>query len=119
MLIFGLDLSGPRNTAETVLICFNVENATLNFVALHEGASDLDIYEVTRDASTRDQVIIGMDAPLSYNPGGGDRPGDTELRTRIIEAGLHSGAVMPPTLTRMVYLTLRGVVIARSLRNIC
>ena len=61
-------------------------------------------------------MIAGIDAPLSYNIGGGDRPADAALRKKIIAAGLRPGSVMVPTMTRMVYLTLRGMAVARLLR---
>jgi predicted nuclease with RNAse H fold len=60
-------------------------------------------------------VVVGLDAPLSYNPGGGDRPADRELRKLIIERGLPPGSVMAPTLNRMAYLTLRGISVARAM----
>jgi len=63
-------------------------------------------------------VWVGIDAPLSYNPGGGLRPADRFLKQRTIAAGLHPGSVMPPTFNRMVYLTLRGISVARNLLSI-
>jgi predicted nuclease with RNAse H fold len=36
-----------------------------------------------------------------------------------VAKGLRLGTVMPPTLTRIAYLTLRGVVLARSLESVC
>ena len=55
---------------------------------------------------------------MSYKVGGGDRDRDAQLRKLIIGAGLPPGSVMPPTMTRMAYLTLRGISVARSLENI-
>jgi hypothetical protein len=39
----------------------------------------------------RDQIAVGLDAPLSYNPGGGDRPADACLRKAVVGAGLRQG----------------------------
>ena len=61
--------------------------------------------------------MIGIDAPLSYNPKGGDRPSDSELRRLVQEHGGRVG-VMPPTMMRMVYLTLRGVGLAGLLESL-
>ncbi|HKY55647.1 MAG TPA: DUF429 domain-containing protein [Anaerolineales bacterium] len=57
---------------------------------------------------------MGIDAPLSYNSKGGDRPSDSELRRLIYSQGGQVG-IMPPTMIRMVYLTLRGVWLTRFL----
>ncbi|MGD0623474.1 MAG: DUF429 domain-containing protein [Thermodesulfobacteriota bacterium] len=119
MIICGLDLSGPSNTAETVLVLFGVDDGGLRLNSLHERVTDSKINEIVHEASTEDTIVIGIDAPLSYNPGGGDRAGDSSLRALIVANGLQPGTVMPPTAPRMVYLTLRGVVVARSLEAIC
>ncbi|MFP3489293.1 DUF429 domain-containing protein, partial [Staphylococcus sp. SIMBA_130] len=77
-----------------------------------EGATDEKIYEQFRG---KKDVTIGIDAPLSYQPGGGDRPSDRALRQRIVKAGMRSGSIMTPTMTRMVYLKLRGISLSRGL----
>jgi predicted nuclease with RNAse H fold len=33
-------------------------------------------------------AIVGIDAPLSHNPGGGDRKSDKDLRKHIIAKGM-------------------------------
>ncbi|HEU0293053.1 MAG TPA: DUF429 domain-containing protein [Anaerolineales bacterium] len=53
-------------------------------------------------------------APLSYNSKGGDRPSDSELRRFVRSQGGCAG-IMPPTMVRIVYLTLRGVQLTRFL----
>ena len=58
---------------------------------------------------------MGLDAPLSYEPGGGMRDGDSELQKKLIAKGMAPGSVMAPTMTRMCYLTLRGMTVARML----
>jgi predicted nuclease with RNAse H fold len=60
-------------------------------------------------------VVVGLDAPLSYEPGGGQRVRDKKLRKEIVQRGLRPGAVMAPMAPRMVYLTLRGIVLAQVL----
>jgi predicted nuclease with RNAse H fold len=114
--VLGVDLAGPTNRADTVAAGFRTRQKKLEHRFLREGLDDreleaLIIAEIPADV----RLVVGLDAPLSYNPGGGDRPADRELRRRLIESGLHSGTVMAPTMSRMVYLTLRGVVVARML----
>lgn len=118
MFIVGIDLSGPSNTADTSLVVFRAEDERLLLREALSGAGDKSIYEAVSRLCTQDAVAIGIDAPLSYNPGGGDRPCDSDLRRRCIEAGMHPGSVMAPTMTRMAYLTLRGISVARSLESI-
>ena len=59
--------------------------------------------------------MIGIDAPLSYQDGGGDRPQDKSIRQFIKKHGLSGSSIMPPTLTKMVYLTLRGIGLTRRI----
>ena len=114
----GMDLSGPVNIADTAIVSFTPEDQHL---VLHQHltcASDDRIVALIRELNASGEVAAGLDAPLSYNPGGGDRPGDRKLRELIVRAGMRPGSVMPPTMTRMVYLTLRGVTLANQLRQI-
>lgn len=126
-LLVGLDLSGPSNTADTVLTLFlsstnegpdGADSARLLLVVPEAGdltiLRTLDTVLATKQPQIK-HVVAGIDAPLSYNPGGGDRPADTELRALLHAAGLHSGTVMAPTMTRMAYLSLRGISVARLL----
>lgn len=112
-LYIGIDLSGPSNTKDTSIAIFRGNQEALRLHDLIEGASDSEIYD--RLEKEQDELVIGIDAPLSYQPGGGDRPGDRALRNRIKEAGMKSGSIMTPTMTRMVYLTLRGISVSRGL----
>ena len=116
MFYIGIDLSGPSNSEETALVAFKASGQG-SLSACHKllGADDYDILYSIRRFQIEGDIVVGLDAPLSYNVGGGDRAGDAELRKKIISAGLKPGSVMPPTMTRMVYLTLRGVSIARML----
>ncbi|WP_270180502.1 DUF429 domain-containing protein [Alkalihalobacillus sp. CinArs1] len=112
-LYIGIDLSGPSNTKDTSISIFSGDESRICFNELIEGASDEEIYK--RFSREKKHMVIGIDAPLSYQPGGGDRPGDRALRNCIKEAGMKSGSIMTPTMTRMVYLTLRGVALSRGL----
>ena len=118
MIVVGIDLAGPRNTPDTALTCFSGDQRSLNYATHVLGATDQALFDLVRGLGEAGDVVVGLDAPLSYNPGGGDRPGDSTLRERIVRAGLGFGWVMAPTMARMVYLTLRGVCVARALAAI-
>ncbi|MBN2564062.1 MAG: DUF429 domain-containing protein [Phycisphaerae bacterium] len=113
--IVGIDLSGPANKTDTCAVVFQDKTECIIFENLVEQASDRAIIDCVSNMAKHACVLVGLDAPLSYNPGGGDRPADTELRKRVIQAGLRSGTVMAPTMTRMAYLTLRGISLTRAL----
>ena len=120
MFFIGLDLSGPSNSLETALVAFkSSKKGFLSPGSVLLGADDNDILFSARRYKLEGNIVVGIDAPLSYNIGGGDRPSDSELRKKIILAGLKPGSVMPPTMTRMVYLTLRGISVARLLLADC
>jgi predicted nuclease with RNAse H fold len=118
MYIVGIDLSGPTNTKNTTLVSFASKADQLTVQEIVIGASDEAILKQISDLSEHGQVVVGLDAPLSYQPGGGDRPSDHKLRSQVLEIGLPAGSVMPPTQTRMAYLTLRGITVARFLKTI-
>jgi predicted nuclease with RNAse H fold len=115
MFIIGLDLSGPSNTRDTACTVFKKTADRLIYHQSHIGMTDPDIFQLVYKLASKSAVAIGIDAPLSYNPGGGDRPGDRLLRKLLVTKGAHSGSVMTPTMTRMAYLTLRGVSLTRML----
>ena len=115
--ILGIDLSGPSNIKESTLVSFEARNNSLQMATAIEGVTDLSIYGAIAENSANVKVIVGIDAPLSYNPGGGDRKSDKDLRKHIIAKGMPSGSVMPPTLNRMAYLTLRGISVSRFLES--
>jgi uncharacterized protein len=117
MKIIGIDLSGPRNFADTCLVSFEERGEEIHLVDVHEGADDHQILAAITNLSPKERIIIGIDAPLSYNSKGGDRPSDSELRRVVYEHGGHVG-IMPPTMIRMVYLTLRGVWLTRLLESL-
>ena len=118
MKVVGIDLSGPSNTQDTSLAYFEEQADRLAYLGSLSGADDRQIFELVSRLVAADEVVVGLDAPLSYNIGGGDRLADSGLRQAIMEVGLRPGSVMSPTMTRMVYLTLRGFAIARSLESL-
>lgn len=109
--IIGIDLSGPSNAKDTAVVVAEGNATELRVVESRCGASDAEILVHVRRAAR--PLVVALDAPLSYQDGGGDRPADRELRKRIVAAGMRSGSVMTPTMTRMAYLTLRGIAVAR------
>lgn len=118
MFVVGVDLSGPSNFRETAAAWFQEASGKLEYMNSVVGADDRLLFELASRLASGSQVVVGLDAPLSYNTGGGDRDRDRLLRQRVIEAGLPSGTVMAPTMTRMAYLTLRGLGVARLLETI-
>jgi uncharacterized protein len=118
MRVIGIDLSGPSNHKDTVLSVFEKEGNQLKFVKWISNISDQAILNEILLQSQHGEVVIGIDAPLSYEDGGGDRQGDRELRKFIVGLGMKPGSIMPPTLNRMVYLTLRGIKLTREIENI-
>lgn len=115
MYVVGIDLSGPANAADTAVVAFQVQRDKLLVTDALHGADDNSILSCFSRWTSEEDVVTGIDAPLSYNVGGGDRPGDASLRAAIVAAGLRSGTVMAPTVNRMAYLTLRGIAVARLL----
>ena len=114
MRIVGIDLSGPRNFADTSLVSFEGREDEIHLTDVHEGADDNQILKVISNIGATEQIIVGIDAPLSYNSKGGDRRSDSELR-RLIHAHGGGTGIMTPTMIRMVYLTLRGLKLTRLL----
>ena len=120
MIYIGMDLSGPSNIKDTAIAVFE-EDAHNELICIRAvtGIDDIDVMNLINELKVKDSLAAGLDSPLSYNNRGGDRPGDTELRKKLTKAGMLSGSVMVPTFNRMVYLTLRGISIARMLKQIC
>jgi predicted nuclease with RNAse H fold len=117
MKIIGIDLSGPRNYADTCLVSFDERGDEIYVTDVREGADDDQILEAISCLGPAKPIVIGIDAPLSYNPTGGDRPSDAELR-RLVHARGGRVGVMPPTMIRMVYLTLRGLQLTRLFESL-
>jgi uncharacterized protein len=118
MIVIGIDLSGPSNHKDTVLTVFEKQAGQLKFIKLLNNVSDLGILNEIYLQAQVSEVVIGIDAPLSYQDGGGDRESDRLLRKFIISLGMRSGSVMTPTMTRMVYLTLRGIRLSREIESL-
>ena len=115
MIVIGLDLAGPSNHKDTVLTVFQKNKNQLAFQQMIPNISDEEILNKIIDLSRLDKLVIGIDAPLSYQDGGGDRASDKELRKYIVSLGMKPGSIMPPTFNRMVYLTLRGIKLTREI----
>ncbi|WP_339145958.1 MULTISPECIES: DUF429 domain-containing protein [unclassified Sutcliffiella] len=118
MIVIGLDLAGPSNHKDTVLTVFKKSKNHLTFHKMISNISDEKILNEVIELSRIDEVVIGIDAPLSYEDGGGDRTSDKELRKYIVSLGMKSGSIMTPTFTRMVYLTLRGIKLTREIEKL-
>lgn len=109
--IIGIDLAGPSNLSDTAVAVLEVASGRLRLI---EGVGDADLLALAQGCPG--PLAFGLDAPLSYQPGGGLRAGDRALRERLRDVGMMN-SVMPPTLNRMVYLTLRGMTVARLLQG--
>ncbi len=107
----GVDLSGPANHADTCMAWRNLDGR----VEWRCDCSDQDILTWQRDQSL--PVSAFIDAPLSYQDGGGYRHCDAVLRAYLNAQGLNRLGVMAPTMTKMVYLTLRGISLSTRLRQ--
>ncbi|WP_404328405.1 DUF429 domain-containing protein [Mesobacillus maritimus] len=118
MRFIGIDLSGPSNHKDTVVVVFEERGGQLRYVKCGSPMSDEEILKEVSAQSQIDEVVIGIDAPLSYEDGGGDRVSDRELRKFIVEIGMKPGSIMPPTFNRMVYLTLRGIKLSREITTL-
>ena len=112
MHILGVDLAGPAGSANTGVACFKAIDDKLRFTREECNGSDTALYSFAKCLSDTGPVIVGLDAPLSYEPGGRQRQRDAELRNLIVQHGMRPGSVMAPTAPRMVYLTLRGIALA-------
>ncbi|RMD69343.1 MAG: DUF429 domain-containing protein, partial [Gammaproteobacteria bacterium] len=111
MLIAGIDLSGPVNCHDTVMVAFEGREGALACTHVIEGADDLTILRALEGGPW----VVGIDAPLSYPQGGGDRPADRALREHLKALGIRGPRVISPLQTRMAYLTLRGIALTRLL----
>jgi len=118
--VVGLDLAGPANWKDTAC-CVTRLSADGGLVVefLNQDISDHALEALFSTLHRRSRVVVGIDAPLSYQDGGGDRERDRSLRVHLMNNGLHAGSVMTPTMTRMAYLTLRGMTAARLVSSTC
>ncbi len=116
--IVGIDLSGPSNARGSCAVVLGCDGESAVFAQQIPVAGDVEILELVTRLARDAPVVVGLDAPLSYQPGGGLRLRDRSLRERIVERGMRHGSVMPPTFNRMAYLTLRGLGVARLLTTL-
>lgn len=109
-VVIGIDLAGPANFVDTALCCFDGTQVTSQ-----SGVSDQDIVNFLQQFDANRPILIAIDAPLTYQEGGGYRDVDRVLRKTLNARGFSKIGVMAPTMTKMVYLTLRGL----RLRELC
>lgn len=107
--LLGIDLSGPSNHADTCMAWRNEQG----IIEVDCGCSDAQIMHWVTQLNHR--VVVFIDAPLSYQDGGGYRPCDSALRRFLNDRGFQRLGVIAPTMTKMVYLTLRGIALAQQL----
>lgn len=116
--IVGIDLSGPSNVRGSCAVVLACTEDSAVFAEELAVAGDVAILELVTRLARAARVVVGLDAPLSYEPGGGLRLRDRSLRERIVASGMRHGSVMPPTFNRMAYLTLRGLGVSRLLATL-
>lgn len=114
-IIMGVDLSGPSNHSDTSCAIFERHADGLLYRQHVSHLADADLLHLVNGAFRGASLTIGLDAPLSYQDGGGDRIRDRELRQELVRLGMPSGTIMTPTMTRMAYLSLRGIALSRML----
>lgn len=115
---FGLDLSGPSNLGDTFIVHMQKGGSSPKFCAVENGLDDVGIVDWISSRANDRPFTIAIDAPLSYQPGGGLRKSDRSLREFVKMKGYNAG-IMPPTLTKMVYITLRGINLVRLIQSEC
>ncbi|GEN52235.1 DUF429 domain-containing protein [Halobacillus faecis] len=118
MQYIGIDLSGPSNTKDTVLVHFTKEKDKLFYIKHETPMNDHALMTYIESLANTDSVTIGVDAPLSYEDGGGDRESDRSLRAFVTKLGMKGASIMPPTMMRMVYLSLRGIRLTREIERL-
>ncbi|REJ10440.1 DUF429 domain-containing protein [Halobacillus trueperi] len=118
MQYIGIDLSGPSNTKDTVLVHFQKQKGKLSYKKHETPMNDHALITYIESLANKDSVTIGVDAPLSYEDGGGDRESDRSLRAFVTKLGMKGASIMPPTMMRMVYLSLRGIRFTREIERL-
>lgn len=108
--LIGIDLAGPTNRDGTALSTWRRDDRSTECLEIGTGFDDRRLAEHIETWS--DTPVVGLDAPLSYEPGGGDRRADRALR-EAVKGFVPRPSIMTPTMTRMAYLTLRGLAVAR------
>jgi hypothetical protein len=64
MRIIGIDLSGPRNFADTCLVSFEERGEEIHLIDVRQGADDDQILEAICSLGRGEGIVIGIDAPL-------------------------------------------------------
>lgn len=82
-MILGIDLSGPRNAAETALAWFEEGGESLALAGHRLGATNLEVTELAEELAGSSELTVGIDAPLSYGVNSGSRVADKELRAFV------------------------------------
>lgn len=116
MKVAGIDLSGPRNIADTCMAIFDGRAGELQFLESHDSIHDSQILEIIVSFGKEERIIIGIDAPLSYNALGGDRVSDRELR-QVVKQRSRVVGIIAPMAPQMSFLTLHGISLTRMLES--
>ena len=109
----GIDLSGPANTKDTSMCIWHEAKTTIQ-----SDCDDAFIVQTVKQLAANSSVFVSLDAPLSYQMHGGFRDVDRALRAHLNEQGFSKIGVMAPTMTKMAYLTLRGLRLWLLLKDI-
>lgn len=112
MIFAGLDLAGYKEKNKTVLSFIEDEN-----ISIFKGLEDGDIIKLV---SSKKNVILSIDSPLSFPKKNCFRYSDKKLR-RFLEKknlGYLKKFVLPPVLPGMKVLTKRGIKIKNSLKGV-
>jgi len=115
--IVGIDPSGPASPKATGIAVFRFEQRKLALTETDCNGSDREILNLVAGLSSFGPVVVGLDAPLSYEAGGSLRARDRSLQQAIQGIGMLSRHVMAPLAPRMAILTLRGVALSRLLSS--
>lgn len=114
-VVAGLDLSGPSNPEDTALAWFALLPDGPAYRGHRTGVTDRELLETLGGFYAGHEVILGIDAPLSYRDGGGRRDCDADLGAALGDADRSFVGVMAPTYSKMGWLTLRGVGLTRTI----
>jgi Protein of unknown function (DUF429). len=80
--IVGIDLSGPSSSRGTCAVVLRAHKDAAVYAQHLPIAGDAEILDLVTGLSRKGPVVVGLDAPLSYQPGGGLRVRDRSLRSR-------------------------------------
>ncbi|WP_340399427.1 DUF429 domain-containing protein [Paenibacillus sp. FSL H8-0079] len=122
-MYIGIDLSSGNNIANTsVTVLELTNNNMLKLVSITSGLNDADILDVID--KYKENCVIGIDSPLSTNGDNKCRESDKKLKDSLAEINkfiqnkqekFKLSSVIPPMSRHMVYLTVRGITLSRSI----